>query len=125
MKKKKKKRSGGLIRSLFALIIIAALIFAFYNAEDILKMLGISQTQGAPSDIVINGETVPEYTNKPYVNLNNGKPTFTESEIKTQSYEYYSELDSLGRCGVTHACIGIDLMPTEDREDIGSVTPSG
>ena len=33
--------------------------------------------------------------------------------------------DNLGRCGVTIACIGIDLMPTEERGDINSVHPTG
>ena len=41
------------------------------------------------------------------------------------SYEYYSPLDSLGRCGVTVACVGQDLMPTEERGEIGSVKPTG
>lgn len=40
-------------------------------------------------------------------------------------FESYSELDRLGRCGVAFACIGVELMPTEDRESISSVTPSG
>jgi len=113
------------ILSVLALILMMALMLTSCSVEDILNKLGLGQQPGAASDIVINGESVPEYTNKAYVSLNGGKPTFTDSEIKTKSYEFYSELDSLGRCGVTHACIGVDLMPTEDREEIGSVTPSG
>jgi DNA-entry nuclease len=46
-------------------------------------------------------------------------------EITDESYEYYAELDGLGRCGVTMACIGIDIMPKEDRGEIGSVKPTG
>ena len=34
-------------------------------------------------------------------------------------------MDSLGRCGIAYACIGTDLMPTEDRGSIGQVKPSG
>ena len=34
-------------------------------------------------------------------------------------------MDELGRCGVAEACIGIDLMPTEDRGAIGQIKPSG
>ncbi|MBQ7354655.1 MAG: DNA/RNA non-specific endonuclease [Clostridia bacterium] len=70
-------------------------------------------------------EGIPDYSGKAYVVLNNNQPTFTKEEIKTTSYEFYSELDSLGRCGVTHACVGEDIMPTEDRESISSVKPSG
>ena len=61
----------------------------------------------------------------PYVAVNENIPYFTDEELTTQSFETYSELDSLGRCGVTYACIGQDLMPTEDRESISEVTPSG
>ena len=68
---------------------------------------------------------IPDYSGSPYVALNGNQPTFTKSEIKTVSYEYYSPLDSLGRCGVTHACVGRDIMPTEDRESISSVKPTG
>ncbi len=71
-------------------------------------------------------EGIPDYSGSPYVELNGNKPEFSDEEKKTKtSYETYSKLDSLGRCGVTHACIGKDLMPTEDRESISSVKPSG
>ena len=40
-------------------------------------------------------------------------------------FEYYSDLDELGRCGVAYANICQELMPTEKRESISSVTPSG
>ena len=70
-------------------------------------------------------EGIPDYTDKPYVELNNNRPEFDESEIIATSFEFYSELDSLGRCGYTMACVGLDIMPTEDRESISSVKPSG
>ena len=53
------------------------------------------------------------------------KPYFTSSELKTTSFELYSDLDSLNRCGTAYACIGKDLMPTEERGSIGPVKPSG
>ena len=52
--------------------------------------------------------------------IDRNQPSFTEEEYTTDSYEYYSELDSLGRCGVAEACVGVDLMPTEERESIRS-----
>ena len=70
-------------------------------------------------------ETIPPFSGEPYIAINGNVPFFVEEEITAESYEYYSELDELGRCGVTEACIGIDIMPTEDRGDIGSVKPSG
>lgn len=56
---------------------------------------------------------------------NQNIPSFTEDEITTQSFESYSELDGLGRCSVAFACIGKDLMPTEERGEIGQIKPSG
>lgn len=68
---------------------------------------------------------VPSYSGTPYVTLCDGIPSFTADQYTAESYERYSELDALGRCGIAIACIGIDLMPTEERDEIGSVTPSG
>ncbi len=116
------------ILSLIALIMV--IVMSLTSCQLLEGILGddtttTSNTPTGPSNITINGENVPAFTNKAYVYLNGGVPTFTDDEITTTSYEFYSDLDSLGRCGVTHACIGVDLMPTEDREEIGSVTPSG
>lgn len=68
---------------------------------------------------------IPEYNDSPYAVVNDNVPYFTESDLTTTSYEYYSELDSLGRCGVTIACVGTDLMPTEKRGSISKIKPSG
>ena len=69
--------------------------------------------------------TIPEYSGEAYVAINGNKPNFEEKDLTTESYEFYSELDHLGRCGVTVACLGQDLMPTEERESISHVKPSG
>lgn len=68
---------------------------------------------------------IPPFSNTPYCEVNNNKPFFTIDEITTQSYEYYPDLDSLGRCGVCIACISLDMMPTTEREGIGMIKPSG
>ncbi len=68
---------------------------------------------------------VPPYEEYSYVVINNNEPLFDAAEMVAESYEFYSELDYLGRCGYAMACIGRDLMPTEDRESISSVKPSG
>lgn len=83
---------------------------------------------GAASDQTQEYESVsdvPEYSGEPYVEINDNQPDFTEEELTTVSYEEYSELDELGRCGTAQACIGEDLMPTEERESISDVTPTG
>lgn len=68
---------------------------------------------------------VPAYSGKAYTSVNGNVPYFTAAELTTTSFETYSDLDSLGRCGVTYACIGKDLMPTEERGSIGMVKPTG
>lgn len=75
----------------------------------------------------ISLDEIPAYSDSPYVVLNNNIPDFEEYEVQEAmtSYEFYSQLDSLGRCGVAIASIGKDLMPTEERESLSSVTPSG
>ena len=68
---------------------------------------------------------VPAYSGKAYTSVNGNVPYFSAAELTTQSFETYSDLDSLGRCGVTYACIGKDLMPTEERGSLGMVKPTG
>ena len=68
---------------------------------------------------------IPAFSGDPYIAINGNEPAFTSDEITTDSFETYSPLDSLGRCGVAFACIGTDLMPTEDRGSIGQVKPTG
>ena len=68
---------------------------------------------------------IPAYSGTPYTEVNDNKPYFTEADLTTQSFETYSELDSLGRCGVAYANVGQDLMPTEPRGEIGAVKPTG
>lgn len=65
------------------------------------------------------------YDNTSYVLVNDNVPQFKTDEITTDSFERYSELDSLGRCGVAFACVGKDIMPTEERDAIGQIKPSG
>lgn len=70
--------------------------------------------------------SIPEFNGEDaYVVLNNNEPEFTEEDMTTKSFESYSELDSLGRCGVAFANVGKDIMPTEERGAIGQVKPTG
>lgn len=82
------------------------------------------QTQPS-TEVTISAADIPAYAGDPYVTINDNEPQFLETDLATSSYEYYSDLDDLDRCGVVYACIGTDLMPTEERGNIGSVKPSG
>lgn len=74
----------------------------------------------------IDVEELPPYSGKPYIELNNNVPAFTDEEKKsTEAFEHYSNLDHLGRCGVAYANVCRELMPTEERGRIGDIRPSG
>ena len=68
---------------------------------------------------------VPAFGSEPYYVINENKPYFDQAEMSTSSFEYYSDLDELGRCGTCYACIGQDIMPTEKRGEIGQIKPTG
>lgn len=83
---------------------------------------------GAQTGTLLDGSAVEveEFqSDTPWITLNGNIPEFTEEDLTTEAFETYSELDELDRCGVAYANVGQELMPTEDRESISEVTPSG
>lgn len=87
---------------------------------------------GVPA--VLTLADVPAYDDSPYVVINadashpDGTPSFTESETaraEQGTFEDYSPLDSLGRCGTAFACLGRETMPTGDRGSIREIKPTG
>ena len=82
-------------------------------------------TSNTSSTNISNINDIPKYSGKDIIILNNNVPNFSKSDLTTTSFEKYSPLDSLGRCGVAYSNIGTDVMPTEKRESISSVKPSG
>ncbi len=81
-----------------------------------------SAAPGTPFDLA----AIPAYDGStPYAVVNDNNPYFTDEEMTADSFEFYSDLDGLGRCGPATASIGQDLMPTEERGDISSVHPTG
>jgi len=89
---------------------------------------GICLAAGTPNGSESTSPSVseiPPYSGSAYCVINDNVPTFSASELTTKGYEKYSELDSLGRCGVAIASCGTDTMPTGDRGSISSIKPSG
>ena len=82
-------------------------------------------TECVPASPAISINEIPAYAGNAYVVINNNVPYFIDSELSSISYEYYSDLDSLGRCGVCVASVGQDIMPTEERGVIGNIKPTG
>lgn len=106
---------------------------AVVAGEDSSGALGSKDTAdaGKPQDELVNNnsyvslDAIPAYDGKAYVAVNNNEPFFTDSDMTTTAFENYSDLDSLGRCGVAYANICKEIMPTEERGKIGMIKPSG
>lgn len=80
---------------------------------------------GSPEQSSFDLSQVPAYSGEPYVVVNNNIPFFKDSDLTTEAFEKYSDLDSLGRCGVAYANVCQEIMPTEKRGAIGMVKPTG
>lgn len=99
--------------------------------EDSSGALGSKDKADGPQEDLVNNnsyvslDAIPAYDGKAYVAVNNNEPFFTDSDMTTTAFENYSDLDSLGRCGVAYANICKDIMPTEERGKIGMIKPSG
>lgn len=96
--------------------------FTSENSEDAAKSDKNIEGTSASS---IDSADIPEYSGKAYCEINGNVPGFGDDELTTEAFEDYSELDSLGRCGVAYANICKEIMPTEERGEIGMVKPSG
>lgn len=82
-------------------------------------------TEQADTAGTFDYDQIPEYAGSPSVTVNGNVPFFQDAAGSTDSYETFSDLDTLGRCGPAEACLGEDLMPVEPRGSIGMVKPSG
>ena len=78
-----------------------------------------------PQSPALTLDSIPAWSGDAWVELDRGIPGFTAEDMTTEAFEYYSPLDSLGRCGVVYANVCRELMPSEPRESISSVKPSG
>lgn len=124
-----RRKTQNINKIIYGIIALILVLIVGYFSPDILEEAKGNQLQNYIVYTVSSAdlENIPEYSNSPYVILNDNKPEFTEEELETDPFESYSELDSLGRCGVAMANIGLELMPKadEERESISSVEPTG
>ena len=104
---------------------------AVVAVEDSASALGSKDKADGPQEDLVNNnsyvslDAIPAYDGKAYVAVNNNEPFFADSDMTTTAFENYSDLDSLGRCGVAYANICKEIMPTEKRGKIGMIKPSG
>ena len=125
MSRKRKKNKTYLKQLISMIFVIICLIFGRLNGIP-------SNTENNNSDSEINNITtnisideIPEYNGEIYVYINNNIPYFDAKDYTYESFEKYSELDELGRCGVAYANICKEIMPIKDREDISHIEPTG
>ena len=122
MGRKKRKKIDSLEQAIVVIVLLAIFLVASrLIPQEFETARGVTST----TQISFSMEEIPEFDESiPYVVIHENIPEFEEKYFTTQSFESYSELDELGRCGVAFANIGIDTMPTEERGAIGSVKPS-
>ena len=125
-----KKLSAGLLALVLAVSLLAGcggiqIEIVQPDAPDAQPPVSADGVWNPGLDVPFTVDDIPAYTGQPFAAVNGNEPFFDTSAIPTTSVEYYSPLDALGRCGVTYANVGQDLMPTEKRGDISSVHPTG
>lgn len=108
-----------------AMVICLALTMQFASGCGMTESAQSTQENATTIAETFDFAAVPAYDGKAYVAVNDNVPFFTEEELSSASYETYGELDPLGRCTVCVASVGQDLMPAEERGNIGAVKPTG
>lgn len=108
-----------------AMVICLALTMQFASGCGTTESAQSTQKNATTIAETFDFAAVPAYDGKAYVAVNDNVPFFTEEELSSASYETYGELDPLGRCTVCVASVGQDLMPAEERGNIGTVKPTG
>ena len=108
-----------------AMVICLALTMQFASGCGTTESAQSTQENATTIAETFDFAAVPAYDGKAYVAVNDNVPFFTEEELSSASYETYGELDPLGRCTVCVASVGQDLMPAEERGNIGEVKPTG
>ena len=132
-----------IIAVLFVALIISASIHNSHKKMDFVSIDSLTKegaieekneslTDNSDSDetnseekFIFNLADIPSYNGNPFVVLNNNNPLFSQDQINTDIFEEYSELDDFGRCGEAFANLCPELMPEEERGEIGYVKPSG
>lgn len=117
----RRKRKNKKKQFIFSILIVLVAIGTYYK-DEIQEYIQINKTYAIESYDMSN---IPQYSGNSYVVLNDNKPNFTDEDYLKGSFEEYSELDALGRCGVAYANVSVDTMPTEERGSIGQIKPSG
>ena len=115
---------GSILLSL-SFVLVACSQSAGSQQTEVNTELSGEKDTGSPEQSSFDLSQVPAYSGEPYVVVNNNNPFFKDSDLTTEAFEKYSDLDSLGRCGAAYANVCQEIMPTEKRGAIGMVKPTG
>lgn len=99
-----------------------------FVVSDDLEIVSYEETEeGIFSQSIVesNPNLIPLYSGIDSVILNDNKPMFNQYDIRNIKGQWFTPLDSLGRCGSAIAMIDRSMMPTEERGYIGEIQPSG
>ena len=121
MGRRKRSNKKKIKQLIYILSVLICLIITIFNNEPNVENNNTIYEISTYADI----NEIPQYTDEIYVTINNNIPYFEEKEYTTKSFETYSKLDKLGRCGVAYANICKEIMPTKERESISEIDPTG
>ena len=137
---RRKRRGGNIRKALWILLILLTLGALQQTLWPNARLPWTAQAEEEAIGIIVPppGDYAEEvltavgsYHGSPDISMNMGQPLFTEEDRQlgeqheTEGYESYADLDALGRCGPAFAVLTKATMPTEKRESIGDVRPSG
>ena len=128
MKKRKNKSTKTLFKELVIVVLTFLILQGYSYISEKYNLSNANEKNYSAENIIsFDLSSIPEYKDTPFVHINDNKPSFTEEDMTTDAVENYSDLDSLGRCGVAYANICKEIMPKdgEERQAIGAVKPSG
>ena len=115
--------------ALIACLVITTCIFTSCNKSETSSENAAKTSTKTESTKSVDTQNLGSltYEGEAFVKINENEPEFTESDTNRfkPGYENYSDLDSLGRCGVCEATVGPETMPTEKRGSIGMIKPTG
>ena len=111
--------------TVLTLSVLTAISFAMPGAYAETEVIPASPDVQTESRIVTTMPKRKDASGQAFRVINRNKPSFTKAQMNTRSFERYSRLDRLGRCGTAFANVSRKTMPAAERGSIGMVRPTG
>lgn len=125
MSKRRKFSKKKLKKFLVSIIILILILAIDYFYPDFISSLFNEDL--IQKEVSYDLSDISEYTDSPYIVINDNIPSFDEEDYVSEAFEKYSKLDILGRCGVAYTNICKETMPPigDERGDISKIKPTG